>query len=103
MNLDSIGRAFADAHQHNPELCVWVYINEVPRPTGPGSLQFCELASRAVRALAVSTASDEDWKRWIDVLVGYLLNNDAGDEYIRKYPVCHLDRPEGTTPKTHPA
>ena len=92
---------FSDAHEQNPELHAWIYINESPLPAGPGSLHFRELANRAAWALA-RRVGDDAWKCWLDLLVGYLLKNDPDEEYLLKMQVGHLDRPEGTTYETHP-
>lgn len=97
----AIQKEFEAAHEQNPELDAWVYLNECPPPAGPGSLQFRELAHRAAWSLARVTG-DDAWKLWLDVLVGYLLINDADGEYLQRMPGGHLDRPEGTTPETHP-
>jgi hypothetical protein len=83
--LDALGREFHKAHEHDPELCAWVYVNETPTPRGAGSLLFRQLAGRG--ALQVCRVETPDaWKQWLDVLIGYLLSNDAGEEYIRAFP-----------------
>jgi hypothetical protein len=92
---------FKDAHQQNPELYAWIYVNELPLPAGPGSLHFRELANRAAWAFA-RRVGDDAWKSWLDILVGYLLKNDRAEEYLFKMQVGHLERPEGTTYETHP-
>lgn len=99
--LDDLKKAFADADERHPDLSGWVYMNELPRPTGPGTLHFLELANRAGRAFARAGAEDT-WKYWLEILVGYLLQNDLDEEHIQQFSVGHLYRPQGTTPETHP-
>jgi len=98
--IDDLKKTFAHAHENTPDLSAFVYINEVPTPKGPGSLQFRELANRAAWTVA-RVGGDDAWKRWLDVVVGYLLENDLHEEFIQKFPIWHLDRPEGTTPEAH--
>jgi hypothetical protein len=99
--LDALKNEFKAAHERNPGLRAWVYINESPKPTGPGSLHFQELGNRAVWALA-RVGGDDAWKHWVDVLVGYLLENDQDEECIQKYGAGHLDRPAGTSWESQP-
>jgi hypothetical protein len=99
--LDALKNEFKEAHERNPGLRAWVYINELPKPSGPGSLQFQELANRAVWALA-RVGGDDAWKHWVDVLIGYLLENDQDEEYLQKSGAGHLDRPAETSWESHP-
>jgi hypothetical protein len=98
--LDELKKAFAEAHEHHPDLCAWLYINELATPTGPGTLYFLELANRAARSF-VRAGSDCAWKYWLEIVVGYLLKNDLAQEHIQKYPVGHVDHPPGRSPETH--
>ena len=83
--LDEVQKAFAEAHQHHPSFCVWVYIDGSPRIEGPGALQFLELANRASSSFA-KARGDSAWKDWLVVLVAYLLENDLKGEYLEKLP-----------------
>ena len=49
---NALQEEFRAAHEENPELQAWIYINESPLPSGPGSLHFRQLANRAAWALA---------------------------------------------------
>jgi hypothetical protein len=99
--LHALWRDFREAHENNPEQSAWVYINESPIPAGPGSLHFRELANHGAWALA-RVGGDNAWKHWLDVVVGYLLQNDPDQEYMRRFGVGYLDRPQGTTCETYP-
>jgi hypothetical protein len=89
--LNDLKDAFAAAHQYHPGFGVWVYLNELPKPRGTGSLQFLQLARRA--AWAVARAGGETaWRYWLEILVGYLLKNDTGEEFIHKYPAGRRQR-----------
>ena len=96
---DDLRREFEIGHGHYPDSCACVNLRGRPNITGPGSLHFRELANRAVRN--ISTTKD-GWKNWLDILLGYLLMNDPGEEHIRKDSAGTLVRPAGTSYETHP-
>ena len=89
--LNDLEDAFASAHKHHPGFSAWLYINELPKPRGAGTLLFLQLARRAAWAVA-RTGGETAWKHWLEILVGYLLNNDTGEEYIHKYPAGRRQR-----------
>ena len=96
VRLEELARSFARAHEEYPELSMWVYMNEVPLPSGQGSLEFCELASRALMLIA-ETSDEVDWKNWPEVLLAYLLENDTQHEFFEIFPCGRMEG--GTSPE----
>jgi hypothetical protein len=98
--LEELRRAFARAHEAYPELSGWIYFNGVPVPRGPGSLEFCELGTRAMSVL-LGDLGESDWKTWLDVLLTYLLQYDTEQEFLQIFQGGHLEPPAETAPETH--
>ncbi|MBZ5625892.1 MAG: hypothetical protein LAQ69_45465, partial [Acidobacteriia bacterium] len=97
--LDDLKQEFEIRHGHYPDLFAAVNFLAEPDITGRGSLEFRELANRAARG--DGAAGDEAWKDWLDILVGYLLENDHDREYIQTFPGTAFIPPAGTTDETH--
>ena len=89
--LNDLKNAFAAAHERHPDFSAWLYINELPKPRRAGALQFLQLAGRAAWVVA-RVGGEIAWKYWVEILVGYLLRIDTGEEYIHKYPAGRRQR-----------
>ena len=71
--LGSLESLFEAAYKSNPELSACVFIEGPPATYKPGDLEFRQLATRAAGS----------WESWLDIVVGYLLEQDHKNEYLR--------------------
>jgi hypothetical protein len=72
--LGALNSLFEEAYKSNPELSACVFIESVPATYTAGDLEFRQLAERAAGS----------WESWLDIVVGYLLEEDHKNEYIEK-------------------
>ena len=82
-DLDVLRAEFENGHNEHSRLQATVLPDGPPSLHGTSTLAFRELATRATRAVGLS-GSGGSWEHWLEVLVGYLLENDDRGEFITK-------------------
>jgi hypothetical protein len=83
--LEGLRSAFENGSHDHPELKASVTLESPSFLTGLGGLQFRTSAVQASRAVGYS-GGDDAGEHWLAILVGYLLENDKGNEYITTQP-----------------
>jgi len=81
--LDDLRSQFEDADRRYPGLQAFLSIDGPPSLRGAGTLQFRGMANRAAGQVSRSQG-DDVWKVWLEIVVGYLLQNDDREQFITK-------------------
>jgi len=88
--LRSLESLFEEAYKSNPDLSACVFIQGPPATYRPGDLEFRQLATRAAGS----------WESWLDIVVGYLLEQDHKNEYFEGQSAATASgMPKGAEPK----